>query len=161
MTRAFPQFLAVLSAAVGLIIPASGLAEVGPLIAHWQENHPEAALALGDWVKKYPEGAGRLFKWNRHHPLRAHVFVEWLAEHPEEGLDAFVAAHKDWPASGNLLKPQREAIESLIAWARAHPEAAGDLATNERGFAWVGFHVFQKSWIPAEPTAVSAKAARP
>ncbi len=147
---------AILAVGVLLVVPATGMADVVPEVLHWSDNHRDAAASLADWVKAHPEGAKRIFRWNRNHPRRSRVFLHWMIEHPQESLDAFVAAHKGWPASDNLLEPHRDAVDSFITWGRAHPEAVRDMTAGEYGLAWVGFHVFPDLWTheadrPAPP----------
>ncbi len=140
-------------ATVLLAVPGAALADVDLTISHWNENHPEAASTLGDWVRQYPQAAHRLFQWNRHHPLRSRAFIRWMSERPQETLDDFLAAHKDWRASQTLLKRRRDAVESLIAWARAHTDATREIAVDEQGFSWLGFHLFGPLWDPGHTNA--------
>jgi hypothetical protein len=127
-------------------VPVTGRADIDPLILHWSENHPAATSSLTDWVKQHPKAARRLFGWSRHHPLRARAFIRWMSDRPSERLDDFLSAHKDWPASDNVLEPNREAMELLIGWAHEHAEAVRDLALDEHGLSWVGIHVFGTLW---------------
>jgi hypothetical protein len=142
-----------------LVLSGTGLAaEVAPALAGWDHNHPKAAAALADVVRNNPEAARRMFLWDHDHPLRSQAFVAWTTEHPEQGLDDFIAAHRDWPVIDLVIQPFRATFEAFISWARAHPEAARDLASEPKGLAWVGFHFFgdllpraDRAVLPAAP----------
>lgn len=125
-------------------------------IAHWTDAHPAATFALVDWIQKSPESARLFFWWDRSHPLRAQAFLRWLIDNPAQPVDAFESAHAGWPAIDLVLKPNRDALDGLVAWVRAHPAAVQDLASTPRGFAWVGFHPLHHLWAPAEPAADSS-----
>ncbi|MHB1846985.1 MAG: hypothetical protein ACYCWW_19355, partial [Deltaproteobacteria bacterium] len=98
---------------------------------------------------------------DRRHPLRAQAFVQWAADHPNEGLDAFVASHSDWPVIPRFLLRYRPAVEAFLGWASDHPAAARELVSKPRELAWAGFHPFKADWqpelsppAPVQPAAV-------
>ena len=143
-----------LLAVAGWILMASsaGFAgEVSPVISGWNANHGEAASTLANLVRSNPEAARRMFLWNRDHPLRSQSFVAWINEHPDQSLDDFLASHRYWPVVDLVIRPYRATFEAFIAWGRAHPDAARDLASQPRGLAWVGFHVFGDLWDTRTP----------
>ncbi len=115
-------------------------------VTHWTDAHPAASFALVAWVQKNPESARQFFWWDRRHPLRAQYFMKWALEHPSSTIDEFETAHQAWPAIDLVLKPNREALDGLLVWARAHPTAVQDLVSVRRGFAWVGFHPLRPLW---------------
>jgi hypothetical protein len=122
-------------------------AEVPASIGHWTDAHPEATFALVAWTQKSPATARRFFWWDRSHPLRAEAFLRFLIEQPQAPVEAFDSAHPDWPAVRLVLqKVDRDALDGLVAWARAHPAAVQDLLGTTRGFAWVGFHPLHALW---------------
>jgi hypothetical protein len=125
--------------------------EVSSEISSWDRTHPAAAATLASLIRDNPEGARRLFLWNRDHPLRAQAFVAWINGHPDQSLDDFLVSHRYWPVVDLVLKPYRPTVEAFIAWGRAHPDAAQDLASQPRGLAWVGFHVFGDLWDSQKP----------
>jgi len=118
-------------------------------ISHWTDAHPAATFALVAWIQKSPSSARQFFWWDRSHPLRAQAFLRWVVEHPTGNVEDFESAHKSWPAMDLVLKPNRESVDGLMAWARAHPAAVQDLISTPRGFAWVGFHPLHSLWSNA------------
>jgi hypothetical protein len=120
--------------------------EPSSVITSWEQSHPAASAALASLVRSDPAAAGRMFMWDRDHPLRAQAFVAWINTHPSESLDDFITVHRYWPVVDLVIKPYRSTFEAFIAWGRAHPDAAQDLASQPRGLAWVGFHTFAGLW---------------
>ncbi len=137
--------------ALALTTPAPTVAPQAP----WSQHHPEAFSALAAWVEKEPGAARLVFWWDRQHPRHAETFLRWIVERPNEALDDFAAAHPDWPAVDEVLKPGRPALESLIVWGRAHGAAVAELASHERGLSRVGFGELAELWQkPQEEPAV-------
>ncbi len=123
------------------------------VITHWDQQHPAAASTLASLVRDNPKAAGRMFMWDRDHPRRAQAFLAWINGRPNESLDDFVSAHHRWPVIQLVIEPYRATFEAFIAWGRAHPRAAQDLASEPRGLAWVGFHTFGGLWDAKAPQA--------
>ena len=124
-------------------------------ISHWAETHPAALHSLADWALANPDAARQVVWWDHWHPVRAQDFLRWLLEHPTQSVDDFAAAHEAWPATSLVLRPNREALAGLTAWARAHPAALQDLLSEPRGLAWVGFHALTGLWKRPPPDPAS------
>ncbi|MHB8419548.1 MAG: hypothetical protein ACYDCL_15845 [Myxococcales bacterium] len=125
------------------------MAEPPATISHWTDAHPAASFSLVAWVQKSPTTAKQIFWWDRRHPLRAGAFLRWAIKHPNGTLDEFSSAHQSWPAIHLVIEPNREGLQDLLVWARAHPSAVQDLISTRRGFAWVGFHPMRSLWDPS------------
>jgi hypothetical protein len=108
-------------------------------VVKWANSFPLAAQELCSWERNHPEDAMKLLDLTRDRPTQVANALQLAAVNPMPEPGAPVRTPGEPSAwRGDVALPNDQVMQTLIAWAQRHPDAAQQL--DPQTLEWTAAH---------------------
>ena len=107
-------------------------------LVSWANEYPLAAHELCGWVSHHPQDALRLRQVVQDEPTQIAMALDLAATHPSTALPGSLVLADSGGWRSHVALPGDPAVETLLAWASRHPDAAQKL--EPQALEWIASH---------------------
>jgi hypothetical protein len=107
-------------------------------LVSWANEFPLAAQELCGWVNHRPQDALRLRQVVQDEPTQIANALDLAATHPSTALPGSMGSADSGAWRSHVALPGDPVVETLLAWASRHPDAAHKL--EPRALEWIASH---------------------